>query len=135
MPSLRELAGHAPATGSTDAAGADTLPLLQVAAERARERIARLDRLAEQARELADVDYDFLYDRSRHLLAIGYNVDERRLDASYYDLLASEARLASFVAIAQGQLPQEAGSRSAACSRPPAASRRCCRGAARCSNT
>jgi hypothetical protein len=38
---------------------------------------------------------------------IGYNVSERRRDASYYDLLASEARLASFVAIAQGQLPQE----------------------------
>ncbi len=34
-------------------------------------------------------------------------MDERRLDASFYDLLASEARLASFVAIAQGQLPQE----------------------------
>ncbi len=44
---------------------------------------------------------------SRHLLAIGYNVGERRRDASYYDLLASEARLASFVAIAQGELPQE----------------------------
>ena len=44
---------------------------------------------------------------ARHLLAIGYNVGERRRDASYYDLLASEARLASFVAIAQGQLPQE----------------------------
>ena len=44
---------------------------------------------------------------ARHLLAIGYNVGERRRDASYYDLLASEARLSSFVAIAQGQLPQE----------------------------
>mgnify|MGYP003693885243 CR=1 FL=1 len=38
---------------------------------------------------------------------IGYNVGERRRDSSYYDLLASEARLCSFVAIAQGQLPQE----------------------------
>ncbi len=45
--------------------------------------------------------------RRCHLLAIGYNVSERRRDASYYDLLASEARLCSFVAIAQGQLPQE----------------------------
>ena len=41
------------------------------------------------------------------LLAIGYNVTERRRDESYYDLLASEARLGYFVAIAQGQLPQE----------------------------
>jgi cyclic beta-1,2-glucan synthetase len=44
---------------------------------------------------------------SRRLLAIGYNVSERRRDASFYDLLASEARLGSFVAIAQGQLEQE----------------------------
>ena len=57
--------------------------------------------------ELADIDYEFLYDRERHLLAIGYNVGDHRLDASFYDLLASEARLASFVAIAQGKLPQE----------------------------
>ena len=53
------------------------------------------------------MEYDFLYDKPRRLLAIGYNVGERRQDASYYDLLASEARLSSFVAIAQGQLPQE----------------------------
>ncbi|RZA37105.1 MAG: cyclic beta 1-2 glucan synthetase [Lysobacteraceae bacterium] len=53
------------------------------------------------------MEYEFLYDRSRHLLSIGYNVDERRLDQGHYDLLASEARLCSFVAIAQGQLPQE----------------------------
>jgi cyclic beta-1,2-glucan synthetase len=64
-------------------------------------------RLAARATELADIDYEFLYDRDRHLLAIGYNVGDHRLDASFYDLLASEARLASFVAIAQGKLPQE----------------------------
>jgi cyclic beta-1,2-glucan synthetase len=48
-----------------------------------------------------------LYDSARDLLAIGYNVDQRQLDAGFYDLLASEARLASFVGIAQGQLPQD----------------------------
>ena len=64
-------------------------------------------RLAQRCTELADIDYEFLYDRDRHLLAIGYNVADHRLDASFYDLLASEARLASFVAIAQGKLPQE----------------------------
>jgi hypothetical protein len=41
------------------------------------------------------------------LLAIGYNVTEGRLDSSYYDLLASEARFCNFIAIAQDQLPQE----------------------------
>ncbi|MCD7100298.1 glycoside hydrolase family 94 protein [Stenotrophomonas sp. MMGLT7] len=77
------------------------------AATRARARIHQLHRLAHVAGQLSLMEYDFLYDRARRLLAIGYNVDERRLDQGYYDLLASEARLASFVAIAQGQLPQE----------------------------
>ena len=79
----------------------------QSVSSRACEQIAALERLALQAGELAQMDYDFLFDEARHLLAIGYNVSERRRDASYYDLLASEARLGSFVAIAQGQLPQE----------------------------
>jgi cellobiose phosphorylase len=77
------------------------------AAERAIERIGELRSLALRCRELADLDYDFLYDRSRQLLAIGYNVVDHRLDTGFYDLLASEARLASFIAIAQGKLPQE----------------------------
>lgn len=55
----------------------------------------------------SDFTYDFLYDTSQHLFVIGYNVEEHRRDASCYDLLASEARLASFVAIAQGKVPQE----------------------------
>ena len=75
---------------------------------RARERIAALVDLALLSGELArPMEWEFLYDRARHLLAIGYNVSESRRDESYYDLLASEARLSSFVAIAQGQLPQE----------------------------
>ena len=82
------------------------------------------------------MDYGFLYDRARHLLAIGYNVAERRRDASYYDLLASEARFASFVAIAQGQLPQENWfALGRLLTTRPAASACCCRGAARCSST
>ena len=75
--------------------------------DRARDRIAAIERLAMQARELARMDYGFLYDKACHLLTIGYNVGEMRRDSSYYDLLASEARLCSFVAIAQGQVPQE----------------------------
>jgi cellobiose phosphorylase len=73
----------------------------------ARERVATIERLAALCDELARMEYDFLYDESRHLLAIGYNVGDVRRDASYYDLLASEARLSTFVAIAQGGLPQE----------------------------
>jgi cyclic beta-1,2-glucan synthetase len=73
----------------------------------ARQQIALTSDLARRANELATPDFEFLYDPNRRLLTIGYNVTERRRDASYYDLLASEARLSSFVAIAQGQLPQE----------------------------
>jgi cellobiose phosphorylase len=77
------------------------------AAEHAVGRLEALDALALRCREFADLDYELLYDRSRQLLAIGYSLVDHRLDASYYDLLASEARLASFIAIAQGKLPQE----------------------------
>jgi cyclic beta-1,2-glucan synthetase len=77
------------------------------ARRRAKERIAAIEELALRANELSHMDYDFLYDKARHLLAIGYNVSTHRRDSSYYDLLASEARLASFVTIAHGQLPQE----------------------------
>jgi cyclic beta-1,2-glucan synthetase len=80
---------------------------IAAASRNAQERIAAIERLALQLSDLAAMEYDFLYDKSRHLLAIGYNVSEGRQDSSYYDLLASEARLSSFVAIAQGQLPQE----------------------------
>ena len=74
---------------------------------RARERIGTLERLARESGELARMDYGFLVDPARPLLSIGYSVAEQRLDASCYDLLASEARTASFVAIAQGELGQE----------------------------
>jgi cellobiose phosphorylase len=80
---------------------------LASAGELARERIACCERLAAQANQFATMEYEFLYDRMRNLLAIGFNVDEFRRDASFYDLLASEARLCTFVAVAQGQLPQE----------------------------
>ena len=75
--------------------------------QRARARIAAIEGLALQCNEFARMEYDFLLDKSRHLLAIGYNVAGRRMDPSSYDLLASEARLCTFVAIAQGQLTQE----------------------------
>ena len=73
----------------------------------ARERIAAAENLALQAGEFAQMEYDFLFDRARQLVTIGYNVTEHRADQSYYDLLASEARLGSFVAIAQGHVPQD----------------------------
>ena len=76
-------------------------------AECAKARMAAIAELELQAASLATMDYSFLFDKVRRQLVIGYNVAERRCDASFYDLLASEARLCNFVAIAQGQLPQE----------------------------
>ncbi len=82
-------------------------PLLKAGETLASERILHFDQLAQQCEVLSDISYDFLYDKTNSLLRIGYNVDEQRKDDGYYDLLASEARLGIFVAIAQGKLPQE----------------------------
>jgi len=68
---------------------------------------ARLLAISASARKLFDdMKFGFLFNPERELLSIGYRVDaDGGLEASYYDLLASEARLASFVAIAKGDLP------------------------------
>ena len=66
----------------------------------------RLLSLETTARSMADaMEFGFLLDSQRRLFAIGYLVQEGRLDPSCYDLLASEARLASFMAIAKGDVP------------------------------
>ena len=70
-----------------------------------------LRRLVSRLSALADaMRFDFLYDRRRRIFSIGYRLADGdgpgRLDAAFYDLLASEARLASFVAIAKGDVPQ-----------------------------
>ena len=60
---------------------------------------------ATSRRMAAAMRFDFLFDQERKLLSIGYRVLEGSLDPNCYDLLASEARLASFVAIANGDVP------------------------------
>ena len=68
--------------------------------------LARLDALGAALRRLRrEMDFDFLFDPTRRLFSIGYRVEDGALDASYYDLLASEARLASLFAIAKGDVP------------------------------
>ena len=67
--------------------------------------------LARRAAAFADaMSFRFLYDPQRRILSIGYRLADDagpgRLDSSYYDLLASEARLASFIGIAKGDLPE-----------------------------
>ncbi|MBI5954738.1 MAG: hypothetical protein HY865_24025 [Chloroflexi bacterium] len=51
------------------------------------------------------MNFNFLYNPQRKVFHIGYNVDTGRLDSSYYDLLASEARLTSLLAVAKGDVP------------------------------
>jgi cyclic beta-1,2-glucan synthetase len=72
---------------------------------------AGLSELARRSAALADgMNFRFLYDPQRRILSIGYRLADAegpgRLDSSYYDLLASEARLASFIGIAKGDLPE-----------------------------
>ena len=72
------------------------------------EMLASGQGLAQAGRELSEsMNMRFLYDADRRLFSIGYNVTEGRLDHAYYDLLASEARLGSLVAIARGDIPAE----------------------------
>jgi hypothetical protein len=71
--------------------------------------IQQLQRMAERAARLLDaMDFGFLFDPKRKLLRVGYDTGAGEAAESYYDLLASEARTAVFVAIAKGDIPREA---------------------------
>jgi cellobiose phosphorylase len=101
---LREL----PAEGTSQQAETSSVPSpRELAAAGDPRMLEALEALAARAHALTLAEHDFLYDGSRHLMTIGFNVDERRADTGYYDLLASEARLGVFVAIAQGQIGQD----------------------------
>jgi cyclic beta-1,2-glucan synthetase len=82
------------------------------AVERARHHAEGLIERAERLGALADdlieeTEFGFLFNTERQLFSIGFSVSDGRLDNSYYDILASEARLASFMAIATGTLSHE----------------------------
>ena len=70
--------------------------------------VRRLQAIADQAQQLVkETDFSFLFDPTRKLFSIGFRVRDGTLDPSSYDLLASEARLASFLAIAKGDIAPE----------------------------
>ncbi|MCC2669817.1 MAG: cellobiose phosphorylase, partial [Armatimonadetes bacterium] len=72
------------------------------------ELMKRMEALAESCcRLFEEMDFEFLYDEGRDLFVVGYDVADARLDPYHYDLLASECRLASFIAIAKGDVPQK----------------------------
>jgi cellobiose phosphorylase len=111
IPTLREIAAGYPLSAEMNSEvpemNNELKGLSRVGMDHAKERIELIGALIRQSGSFANMEYEFLYDKSRHLQTVGYNVEERRRDSSYYDLLASEARLSSFVAIAQGQVSQE----------------------------
>jgi cyclic beta-1,2-glucan synthetase len=122
-PSLQDLArGHIPCIASLQAirekAPAEAIALrdwidrvvdaFEKSKWLASETLALTERLLQSGREFeASINMRFLYNADRRLFSIGYNVSEGRLDRAFYDLLASEARLGSFVAIARGDVPVE----------------------------
>lgn len=79
---------------------------VHAASQRAAEIGNRLENVSQCVQKLIEeMDFEPLYDPLRRLFSIGYNLDEGRLDGSYYDLLCSEARLSSYLAIAKGDVP------------------------------
>lgn len=72
------------------------------------EKIEHIRQILTDAMALTEsTQMEFLYNQERKLFSIGFNVEDQKLDNSYYDLLASEARIASLVAIAKGEAPLE----------------------------
>ena len=83
------------------------IELLSEGHTHAEERFSMINKIALQVENFTYMDFTFLYNKRRNLFTIGYTVDTRRKDSGHYDLLASEARLTSFIAIAQNQVPKE----------------------------
>src|SRR5690606_31647571 len=111
LPQGAQIGGAAESATLRPHAGLDYLPrprrIRRGAASPAHSRLQSPAQLAGQLQPFTAAPVSFLYERSRHLLHIGYDVSERRLDTAYYDLLASEMRLGSFFLVATGKLPQE----------------------------
>lgn len=69
--------------------------------------LIKIDKIINQIDLISnEMNFNFLYDKNRGLFSIGYNVEENSLGSSYYDLLASECRIASFVAISKNDVPK-----------------------------
>ena len=99
FPTLAELSALSdPLSAATNGVGSSAAALL----------VRRLHAIADQANQLfSEMDFSFLFDPTRKLFSIGFRAWDRELDPSCYDLLASEARLASFLAIAKGEVPPD----------------------------
>jgi cyclic beta-1,2-glucan synthetase len=101
-------ASDSTASAESNAVLRELLSLLPDARAHVVRLIENLKKLAVEASMLAEeMDFKFLVSRSRGLLSIGFDVETEQLHTACYDLLASEARIAFFVAIAKDDIPQE----------------------------
>ncbi|MFA7584920.1 MAG: glucoamylase family protein, partial [Novosphingobium sp.] len=98
----------APAADEARQWTSDLLVALEQSAEAHRQLHVQLAAIAERAGAWAHgMQFGMLFDESSRLFHIGYNISDERIDTHHYDLLASEARLASFFAISKGDVPPE----------------------------
>ncbi len=81
--------------------------MLEKGGKNAAGALKRAEKLGANCVTLADADYLFLYDKGRRLFSIGFNAGVKKYDNGYYDLLASEARMFSYIAVARSIVPQE----------------------------
>jgi cyclic beta-1,2-glucan synthetase len=99
------------ATGEDDAhvfLGEKLRSLLPNAKEHLKRLAQSLHAISEEAYRLAEeMDFAFLLQKGRMLLSIGYELESKKVHPACYDLLASEARIATFIAIAKGDIPQQ----------------------------
>jgi cyclic beta-1,2-glucan synthetase len=81
---------------------------LAAAIKNLRKLVADLNTIARHAEQLAnDTEFGFLVDKNRQILSIGYEMSKHKTHEACYDMLASEARIATFLAVARGELRQE----------------------------
>jgi cyclic beta-1,2-glucan synthetase len=120
VPSLKDLAAGWPevlaalddvaatAAVETTAWATEVASGLRAGTDAARSMLDRLDSLAETSSRLWNgLDLSLVYDTSRELFSIGYNTEQGACDSSYYDMLASECRLTSYLAVARGDVRPE----------------------------
>ncbi len=100
--------GSIPAESAQAATAEQLRAALAKAQENLRSLLDGLRRVAWQAEKTAEeTEFCFLVHPGSRMLSIGYDADARKLHEATYDLLASEARIATFIAVARGDLPQE----------------------------
>jgi len=105
---IAEVLPSLPSDSPLAASAASLRSLLLEAAERLKQLTMDMATIATEAERHAEaMHYDFLFVESRQLLSIGYDGAAHELHSACYDLLASEARIASFIAVAKGDIPQQ----------------------------